>query len=133
MNLEKHYVNKIETEVAASNEFSILKSYPHKKLFISTRYNRGNQRIKSKILILIVAIGILISQAFVANTYATDSTSESTGNVSITSKIIFLQNVLGEKEGRVVLPHVIGIQDLNLQKKVNQNIEKAARNYLYSI
>ncbi len=131
MNWEKCYVNEIETEVVDLNEFSMLKSYAHQKLFIRTRYNRGNQMLKNKILILIAAIGILISQAFVTNTYATDSTSESTENVSITSKIIPLQNVLGEKEGRVVLPHVIGMQDLNLQKKVNQNIEKAARNYFY--
>lgn len=131
MNWEKYYVNEIETEIADLNEFSMLKSYAHQKLFIRTRYNRGNQRIKNKILTLIVAIGILISQAFVANTYATDSTSENTVNVSITSKIIPLQNVHGEKEGRVVLPHVIGMQDLNLQKKINQNIEKAARNYFY--
>lgn len=131
MNLEKYYVNEIETEVADLNKFSMLESYAHQKLFIRTRYNRGNQRMINKILILIVAISILISQVFVANAYAADSTSESTGDVSITSRIISLQNVLGEKDGTVVLPHVIGMKDLNLQKKVNQNIEKAARNCFY--
>ncbi len=87
--------------------------------------------MKNKILILIVAIGMLISQVFVANAHTADSTSESTEGVSITSRIIPLQNVLGEKDDTVVLPHVIGMKDLILQKKVNQNIEKAARNCFY--
>ncbi len=79
--------------------------------------------MKNKVIVLIVVLGVLISQVFVSAAGSID------GEVSITSRIIPLLNVLGKKEGQVVLPQVIGMKDLELQKKVNKNIERAARNY----